>query len=84
MLKKYFSFCLGGRPPQLHLTYINHEKVYFSEKKNPGKDRSLQEKLVKSILMTCSLTNSRQASDAGFDRDEVYNRIIGNIDAHAG
>jgi transmembrane sensor len=57
-------------------------KFTFLRKKIQAKDRSLQEKLVTKYFDDLQLNQQPKAGqDAGFDSDEVYNRIISNIDA---
>ncbi|MES2265959.1 MAG: FecR domain-containing protein [Bacteroidota bacterium] len=57
-------------------------KFTFLRKKIQAKDRALQEKLVTKYFDDMQLGNEPAAGkDTGFNSDEVYNRIISNIDA---
>lgn len=57
-------------------------KFTFLRKKIQAKDRSLQENLVTKYFDDMQLGNEPNAGkDTGFDSNEVYNRIISNIDA---
>lgn len=56
-------------------------KFTFLRKKIQAKDRALQEKLVTKYFDDMQLSDEPAAGkDTGFNRDEVYNRIIHNID----
>ena len=57
-------------------------KFTFLRKKIQAKDRALQEKLVQHYFDDLQLNEQPEAgADTGFDSQEVYNRIINNIDA---